>query len=86
MMSKTTSQRRMIVADCLETIRTNVGLTHQEIAERIGTSEIRIGEWESGKRQIDLVELNVFCRAIGVPMSRFIDELEGALSAGKASE
>jgi hypothetical protein len=42
----------------------------------MGTDELRVQEWETGKRQIDLVELNVFCQAIGLPMSRFIDELE----------
>lgn len=79
-MSKiTTTNRHRIVADCLEASRTNAGLTHQQVAERMGTSELRVREWESGKRPIDLVELNVFCRAIGLHLSRFIDELEPKL-------
>jgi len=80
MIGKTnTAQRRKIVADCLETARTGAGLTRQQMAERMSTDELRVREWESGKRQIDLVELNIFCRAIGLPMSRFIGELEAKL-------
>lgn len=80
MIGKTnTAQRRKIVADCLEAARMGAGLARQQIAERMSTDELHVREWESGKRQIDLVELNVFCRAIGISMSRFIDELEAKL-------
>ena len=60
----TTAQRRKIVADCLEAARMGAGLTLQQVAERMDTSESRVREWESAKGQIDLVELNLFCRAI----------------------
>lgn len=64
----------------------NAELTHQQTAERMSTSELRVREWESGKRPIDLVELTVFCRAIGLPLFQFIEELEAAFNASKASE
>jgi transcriptional regulator with XRE-family HTH domain len=79
MLIRDKARRRKIVADCLEAARTGAGLTRQQIAERMSTDELHVREWESGKRQMDLVELNVFCRAIGLPMSRFIDELEAKL-------
>ena len=67
---------RAIFAVFLETSRKRRGFERSEVAEKMGIDEEIIEQWETGKRNIDLVELCAFCQAIGLPFEKSIGFIE----------
>jgi transcriptional regulator with XRE-family HTH domain len=67
---------------CLRKARTEAGITQIEMAERIEQTQSFVSRCERGERRIDIIELRVFCQAIGVPITDFIAQLEEAIAAG----
>lgn len=61
--------------------RKDAGITQVEFAEKIGQTQSFVSRCERGERRIDVIELRVFCQAIGIPFTRFIEELEVAIGA-----
>lgn len=63
----------------LRAARQQAGLTQEELARRIGQTQSFVSKCERGERRLDLVELRVFCRAMSIPLERFIADLEKEL-------
>lgn len=42
------------------------GLTQQQLADRLGTSDVTIARWEGNKRRPDLGALAALCEALGI--------------------
>lgn len=59
--------------------RHDAGVTQEEIAEQLGTTQSVISKCERGERRLDLVEVRAFCNALDLPLERFISELEAEL-------
>lgn len=38
-------------------LRTSVGLTQRQVAERLGVHEVTVGQWEIGRRKVSTVTL-----------------------------
>ena len=54
--------------------REKVGLTQEQLGERLGTSDVTISRWETRRRQPDLNALAAICEALGgnlLPMDLF---------------
>ena len=66
----------------LREVRERAGLTQAQIAERLETTQSIISKCERGERRLDIVELNAWCQALGIPLPVFIAEFEKALSRG----
>ena len=49
----------------MKAARANAGLTHQEMAEKMGVSRRMIIDWESGKRPIRTSNFIAFCKIAG---------------------
>lgn len=56
--------------------RQDAGLTQLQLARSLGTSQSFVGKCERGERRIDVLELQAFCRALGITLQSFIAELE----------
>ncbi|MEB3279205.1 MAG: helix-turn-helix transcriptional regulator [Lyngbya sp.] len=69
----------------LREIRERAGLTQEEIAERLETTQSIISKCERGERRLDIVELKAWCQALDIPLSVFIAEFEKALNKGDKS-
>lgn len=54
--------------------RKRAGLTQVELAKRLAETQSFVSKVERGERRLDLVELHVFCRAIGVNLGEFVSE------------
>jgi transcriptional regulator with XRE-family HTH domain len=67
---------------CLRQARKDAGLTQEQLAAKIGTTQSVVSKCERGERRIDVVELRVICKSIGVSLREFIDSLESAIEAG----
>ena len=56
--------------------REAAGLTQIDLASRIEETQSYVSKCERGERRLDLVQLRVFCRAIGVSLADFVKEFE----------
>jgi transcriptional regulator with XRE-family HTH domain len=71
--------RRSRLAQKLRQIRLTLGLTQQEMLDRLGDTRTRlyrghIGEYETGKRQPPMLVLLQYARVAGVPMEMLVDD------------
>lgn len=64
----------------LREVRERAGLTQEQIAEYLETTQSIISKCERGERRLDIVELKTWCQAIGIPLPVFIAEFEQALN------
>ena len=56
--------------------RQDAGLTQLQLARTLKTSQSFIGKCERGERRIDVLELQAFCRALGIELQAFMVELQ----------
>lgn len=56
--------------------REAAGLTQIDLAERIDETQSYVSKCERGERRLDLVQLRVFCRAIGISLTDFVKDFE----------
>jgi len=68
--------------DLLREVRERVGLTQEQIAERLETTQSVVSKCERGERRLDIVELRTWCQALDISLPVFIAELEKALNKG----
>lgn len=61
---------------CLVKARKDAGITQVEFAERIKQTQSFVSRCERGERRIDVIELRVFCEAIGISFAEFIAQLD----------
>jgi transcriptional regulator with XRE-family HTH domain len=53
-----------------------------EFAKRIKETQSYVGKVERGERRLDLVQLQVFCKAKGISLSRLEDVFEKVAAKG----
>jgi transcriptional regulator with XRE-family HTH domain len=71
-----------LVGACLAAARRRASVTQDELAARLGKPQSFVSEYERGQRRVDVVELLVISRALGVdPLDLFA---EIAKSAGRS--
>ena len=56
--------------------RRESGLSQAELATRLGRSQSFVSKYESGELRLDLVELHLICRALGISLSSFVRQFE----------
>jgi transcriptional regulator with XRE-family HTH domain len=63
-----------IVGACLAAARRRANVTQDELAARLGKPQSFVSEYERGQRRVDVVELLVISRALGVdPVALFAE-------------
>jgi transcriptional regulator with XRE-family HTH domain len=62
--------------ELLRQVRKEAGLTQVELAERLGTLQSRITDYERGVRRMDLMELRQVCEAANIPLVEFVRRFE----------
>lgn len=55
--------------------RRKLGLTQQEVADRLGKPQSFISKYESGERRLDVVEFVDVCQALAIAPSDFFKKL-----------
>lgn len=76
-MKKTRLKRHYkILSELLYRVRVSAGLKQSDIAEKLGVPQSFVSKIESGERQIDVVELQQLCEAIGITLTEFTIEFE----------
>ncbi len=83
-MAKSVYSRDYIVfLQQLRLAREESGLTQREVADKLGRSQSFVAKCEQGHNRVDVAQLVEFCRALGVPLVRFIESYSAALEAEK---
>jgi transcriptional regulator with XRE-family HTH domain len=67
----------------LKRIRQDKGIRQIELAEKLGVPQSFVSKYESGDRQLDILELRQVCKAVGISMQDFIRKLEDSLNESK---
>ena len=63
-------------------VRRGLGLTQQEVADRLNRPQSYIAKLEVGERRLDAVELVEFCEALDVEPMVILDPMRKALRSG----
>lgn len=72
------SREYALFLEMLRTARQHAGLTQEEVAAKLNATQSFVSKCERGERRLDVVELRVWCQAIGVPLDQFITRFEVA--------
>jgi DNA-binding transcriptional regulator YiaG len=70
----------------LKQIRKDAGMTQDDLAERLDTSQSRITDYERGVRRLDMVELRQICEAVGTTLPEFVRRFEEMVIEMRAGE
>jgi transcriptional regulator with XRE-family HTH domain len=62
------------LADKLREVRLQLGLTQQQVADRIGTDASAVSRYERGIREPSLLEIYEFCKLSRVPFESLVDD------------
>lgn len=63
----------------LRAARVRAGLTQVDLAERLGETQSFVSKCERGERRLDVIELRLFCHAMGISTTTFVRRLESEL-------
>lgn len=58
--------------------RKSAGVTQQQLASSLKTTQSVVSKCERGERRLDVVELRSWCRALRVPFANFMIRFEKA--------
>jgi transcriptional regulator with XRE-family HTH domain len=67
----------------LKEIRQKRGVTQVELAEKLGVPQSFVSKYESGERQLDILELRQICHLIGISFDNFVLQLEEKINETK---
>jgi len=76
--SLTRPEYKLLLAE-LRKARKEAGVNQTELGLRLGESQSFISKVERGERRLDLVELNAFCKALGVSLTDFTGRYSRAI-------
>ena len=67
----------------LKEIRQKNGVTQVELAQKLGVPQSFVSKYESGERQLDILELRQICQLIGISFDNFVLQLEEKIHEAK---
>ena len=65
-----------ILFNLLRDLRKKSGLTQEELSIKLKKPQSYVSKYESGEKRLDYFELREVCRAIGVGMNVFVNQIE----------
>lgn len=74
-----TQTEREILRILLKHQRNKAGLRQVDLAEKLGKPQSYISKYESGEKNLDILEVNEICKALGIMLSDFSRKLENKI-------
>jgi transcriptional regulator with XRE-family HTH domain len=65
--------KKIRLATLLRQVRLEANLTQAQLAERIGQTQSYVSKYENGEQRLDLIELETVCKAVGMPLTCFVE-------------
>ncbi len=72
------TEQYSIFCRTLRLLREEAGLTQEEVAAKLRTTQTFISKCERGERRIDLVELRAWCEPLGLDLQAFVRRFDEA--------
>lgn len=69
--------------DLLRASRERAGMTQIFLAEKLGATQTFVSKCERGERRLDIVELRLWCWALGIKLETFAKHFDEAVLAPK---
>ena len=73
------SNEYILFLQLLRDARNRAGLTQEDVARRLGTTQSFVSKCERGERRLDIVDLRAFCQAIDTCLNDFVATFESSL-------
>jgi len=67
----------------LRSAREAADLTQIELAEKLDAPQSFVSKCERGERRLDVIELRLWCAALGVSLSEFVTSLEQVIARSR---
>ena len=61
------------LATLLRQVRLDANLTQSQLAEKIGQTQSYVSKYENGEQRLDLIELEVVCKAADISLTGFVE-------------
>lgn len=74
------TRNQQILLELLRELRRDARLRQQEVADLIQEPQSFVSKYETGERRLDVLELRVICRVLGISLTDFAARLEERLS------
>ncbi len=71
--------QREKLQELLRKIRREKGIRQKEMAKKLGVPQSFISKYETGDRQLDVLELRQVCRALSISLEDFVRKLEESI-------
>ena len=68
-----------VLLHLLREMRQRAGLTQIEVGRRLGQTQSYVSKYERGELRLDVVQLRLYCRALGATLPQFATEFEERL-------
>jgi transcriptional regulator with XRE-family HTH domain len=68
-----------VLRQLLRETRHAAKLTQDQLAAKLGETQSYVSKCERGERRLDLVQLRVFCQALGTTTAAFVTKFESRL-------
>lgn len=75
-----------LLVQLLRELRTEVGVTQEELAERVGQTQSFVSKCERMERRLDVIELRAWCFALGATLAEFITRYDARIAEGQGSK
>lgn len=69
--------------DQIRTVRKAAGLTQIALSEKLGKPQSYVSKYESGERNLDLIEVIYVCQACGYAVDDFVLHLQTTMAGEK---
>ncbi len=77
-----TSQREKFLL-LIKEIRQKSGITQIGLAKKLGVPQSFVSKYESGERQLNVLELRQICQHLGISFDNFVRQLEEKINETK---
>jgi transcriptional regulator with XRE-family HTH domain len=68
------------LCELLREVRREAGVTQVELAARLKRDQTFISKYESGERMLDVIEVRKICKALEMPLEKFVRRWERLLA------
>jgi len=65
--------KKVRLAALLRQVRLDANLTQLQLAEKVGQTQSYVSKYENGEQRLDLIELETVCKAVGIPLTTFVE-------------
>jgi DNA-binding XRE family transcriptional regulator len=69
-------RERTILLDLLRELRTQKGLSQDQMARAIGTKQAFVSKYETGERRLDFLDLVAICEVLNMSIVKFAERFE----------